>query len=74
MDVQFTPEQEAALAHIASSTGQAPEELVRNAALRLLDEDVRFRAAVRVGKAQAARGEFLDEAEMDAFFEQLLRS
>jgi predicted transcriptional regulator len=74
MQVEFTPEQEAALAHIATTAGQAPEDLVRNAALRLLEEDARFRAAVREGKAQADRGEFIDEAEMDVLFEQMLRS
>lgn len=37
-------------------------------------EDERFRAAVREGMAQAERGEFIEEAEMDARFEQILRS
>ena len=45
----------------------------RDAALRLL-EDLRFRAAVRQGVAQADRGELIDEAEMDLRFEQMLRS
>jgi predicted transcriptional regulator len=47
--------------------------LVKDAALRLL-EDARFRAAVRVGIAQADRGEFIEEEEMDARFEEMLRS
>lgn len=45
-----------------------------NAALRLLEEDTRFRAAVREGIAQADRGEFIEEEEMDARLEQMLRS
>jgi predicted transcriptional regulator len=42
--------------------------------LRLLQEDARFRAAVREGIAQADRGELIEEEEMDARFEEILRS
>lgn len=59
---------------IASRSGTDPECLVKDAALRLLEEEARFRAAVREGIAQADRGEFLEEEEMDARFEQMLRS
>jgi hypothetical protein len=48
--------------------------LVRDAALRLLDQDARFRAAVREGVAQAGRGEFIEEKEMDAHLERMLDS
>ena len=74
MEVHFTPEQEAQLAQIASTAGTDPEHLVKEAALRLLQEDVRFRAAVREGIAEADRGEFIEEQEMDARVEQMLRS
>ncbi len=74
MEVHFTPEQEATLARIAASAGTDPEELVKDAALRLLEEDTLFHAAVREGIAQADRGEFIEEEEMDARFEQMLRS
>ena len=74
MEVRFTTEQEAQLAQIASRAGTDPERLVKDAALRLLEEEARFRAAVREGIAQADRGEFLEEEEMDARFEQMLRS
>ena len=74
MEVHFTPEQEAQLAHIAASNGTDPEALVKDAAMRLLEEDARFRAAVREGLAQADRGEFVEEEEMDARFEAMLRS
>ena len=73
MEVDFTPEQEAQLSHIASNAGMEPARLVKDAALRLL-EDASFRAAVREGLEQADRGEFIEEAEMDARFEQMLRS
>ncbi|MCL4851425.1 MAG: hypothetical protein KJZ78_08560 [Bryobacteraceae bacterium] len=74
MEVHFTPEQEAQLAQIAANAGIGPEALVKDAAIRLLEEDARFRAAVREGLAQADRGEFIEEEEMDARFEAMLRS
>jgi predicted transcriptional regulator len=74
MEVSFTPEQEAHLAQIAATAGTDPEHLVKEAALRLLQEDARFRAAVREGVAQADRGEFIEEEEMDARLEQMLNS
>jgi predicted transcriptional regulator len=74
MELHFTPEQEAQLAQIASQEGTDAERLVKEAALRLLQEDARFRAAVREGIAQANRGEFIEQAEMDARLEQMLRS
>jgi predicted transcriptional regulator len=74
MDVRFTPEQEAQIAQLATQKGTDAERLVKDAVLRLLEEDARFRAAVREGIAQADRGEFIEEEEMDARFEQMLRS
>ena len=74
MEVHFTPEQEAQLAQIASTSGKDAERLVKEAALRLLEEDARFRAAVREGVAQANQGKFIEEKEMDARLEQMLRS
>lgn len=74
MEVSFTPEQEAELGQIANREGTDAERLVKDAALRLLQEDARFRDAVRLGAAQADRGEFIEEDEMDARFEQMLRS
>ena len=74
MDVHVTPEQESQLAQIATMAGIDPERLVKDAALRLLQEDARFRAAVREGIAQADRAEFIEEEEMDARLEQMLQS
>ena len=74
MEVRFTPEQESRIAQLAASAGTEPEALVREAALRLIEEDARFRAAVLEGKACADRGEFIEEDEMDARFEEMLRS
>ena len=74
MEIHLTREQEAQLAQIFSQNGTDAERLVRDAAVRLLEEDARFRAAVREGIAQADRGEFIGEAEMNARLEQMLRS
>ena len=74
MEIHLTREQEAQLAQIASQNGTDAERLVRDAAVRVLEEDARFRAAVREGIAQADRGEFIDEAEMNARLEQILRA
>jgi hypothetical protein len=44
MEVHFTPEQEALLAQIATSTGTDPERLVKNAALRVMENGVGTRS------------------------------
>jgi predicted transcriptional regulator len=74
MEVHFTPEQEAELSNIATQAGIDAERLVRDAAMRVLHEHSRFSAAVREGLAQADRGQFIEEEEMDARIEQMLRS
>ena len=74
MELHFTPEQEAQLAQIANQEGTDVAQLVNGAALRLLEEDARFRAAVRDGVAQADKGEFIEQADMDARLERMLRS
>ena len=72
MEVHFTPEQEARLSQVASQAGTDVEHLVKDAALRLLEQDARFRAAVRKGIEQADRGELIEEEEMDARIGRLL--
>ena len=74
MEVHFTPEQEAQLTQMATNAGTDAEGLVRKAALGLLDYDAQFRAAVREAIAEADRGDFIEEDEMDARIEQMLRS
>ena len=74
MEVRFTPEQEEQLSKIAAHEGIHTEELVRDAALRLLEDDARFRAAVRRGIEQADRGQFIEEEEMDARVKRMFSS
>jgi len=70
MNVEFTPEQLEQLSQIAAYTGTEPERLVKSAALRLMEEDAVFRAAVREGIAQAERGELIDHDEVIARMER----
>jgi len=44
MEVHFTPEQEAQLAQKATQAGTVPERLVKDAVLRLLEEEAGFHA------------------------------
>ncbi|HTJ31196.1 MAG TPA: hypothetical protein VL346_11880 [Acidobacteriaceae bacterium] len=64
MEVHFTPEQEAQLAEIAAQNGSSAEILVQDAALRLLEEDRHFLAAIHEGEAALDRGEFLTHQEV----------
>jgi predicted transcriptional regulator len=74
MEVGFTPEQEAQLTQLASTSGTNAEELVRNAAQRLLRENERYRAAVREGIAAADRGEFVEDDDVRLWLEERERS
>jgi predicted transcriptional regulator len=73
MEVHFTPEQEARLSEIANNAGTDAAHLVKNAALRLLERDAGFRAAVQKGIEQADRGEFVPDDEMEARIERMLQ-
>jgi predicted transcriptional regulator len=73
MEVDFTSEQEARLAKIATETGTDPEHLVKDVVSRYLDDEARFLAAVEKGLAAAERGEFIEEEEMDARLERMFQ-
>jgi predicted transcriptional regulator len=73
MEVHFTPEQEAQLAEIANQAGTDAAHLVKNAALRLLERDAGFRAAVGKGMDEADRGEFVADDEMEARIARMLQ-
>jgi hypothetical protein len=47
IETPFSPEQEKRLSQVASQEGTDTEHLVRDAALRLLEDNANFRAAVR---------------------------
>jgi len=74
VEVDFTPEQLERLSQIASHAGIDTEHLVKDAALRLVEQDAKFRAAVREGIAQADRGELIDDEEVRLWLEERERS
>ena len=62
MDVHFTPENQAQRARITASFA------------RYLDAEARFLAAVEKAIAAGARGEFVDEEEIDACLEAMFNA
>jgi predicted transcriptional regulator len=74
MHLEFTPEQLQWLSQIASHAGVDTEHLVKRAALRLLEQDEHFHAAVREGIAAADRGELIDDEELREWLEARERS
>ena len=74
MEVHFTPEQESQLSRIAAHARTDTEHLVKDAALRLVEEKNRFSAAVREGVEQADRGELIDDDEVRLWLECQERS
>jgi predicted transcriptional regulator len=74
MEVHFTPEQLARLSEIAAHAGTDTEHLVKDAALHLMEEDAKFRAAVHRGIEQADRGELTEHAEVVARIERHFQS
>jgi len=73
MEVRFTPEQEALLSQIATHAGVDTEHLVKNAAMRLVEEEL-FRKDVEEGIAAARRGDFVDHTDVWAGVENILQS
>ncbi len=74
MELHLSHDEQVQLDRIALRDGKANvSELLRDVALRIIEEDRRFRAAVLEGKASAERGEFIEE-EMDARFAKMLDS
>jgi predicted transcriptional regulator len=74
MELQLTPEQETQLQQIAQHEGKDPAQLMIDTALYLLDSDRRFQESVQRGLDQANAGIFIEEEEMDARFEKMIRS
>ena len=54
MEVHFTPELEAKLAHSAAQLGRNPDELVQEVVTRYFEEEARFVEAVKCGAGAVA--------------------
>jgi predicted transcriptional regulator len=73
MDLQLPERQAAKLALLATRTGRSATELAVEAIDRLLAHENWFDAQVQLGIDQIARGEFLEEEEMDARVARMMR-
>ena len=73
MELHLTPEQETRLTKIANHAGKPVEELLADAAILMVSRSDAFLAAVDKGVADADGGRFVEEAEMDARVQQMLR-
>ena len=74
MEVHLPQNQEAQLNDLAAQTGRGTDDLVQEAVARMLAHNDWFKAQVQIGIDQIARGEFIEEEEMDARVERMLRS
>jgi len=74
MEVHFTPEQEAQLSQIANHNGTAPEQWVKEAVNRMLENQARFIAGVQKGIAAADRGELIEHDEVKNRINRLFQS
>ncbi len=61
------------LSDLAARTGRKEVDVVQAALVRYIGYETGFLEAVERGIAAAERGEFVDEAEMDAHVEWMLR-
>jgi predicted transcriptional regulator len=74
MEVHLPQNQEAQLNELAAQTGRGTDELMQEAVAKLLDHNEWFKMQVQIGIDQIARGEFIEEEEMDVRVEGMLRS
>jgi predicted transcriptional regulator len=74
MEVHLPQTQVAQLQDLAATTGRGTDELVQEAVAKLLSYSEWFKQQVQIGVDQIARGEFVEEEEMDARVERMLRS
>jgi predicted transcriptional regulator len=74
MDLQLPERQAAGLASLSTRTGRSASELAAEAVDRLLAQENWFDAQVQLGIDQIARGEFLEEEEMDARVARMMRA
>jgi predicted transcriptional regulator len=70
MEVRLNSEQEALLSQIARRDGKEPGEWLKDVALQAIDENERFRVAVREGLAQAANNEWVEDDAVRQWLEQ----
>jgi predicted transcriptional regulator len=73
MELHLSPEQEAQLAEIAQHQGVTVEAFLIEMVRGLLEESDHYREMVRKGLKQADLGIFVEEGEMNARVQAMLR-
>jgi predicted transcriptional regulator len=73
MEVHLPENQEAQLNELALATGRGTDELVQEAVAYLLARSEWFKEQVQIGMDQIARGEFIEEEEMNGRVERMLQ-
>ena len=73
MEVQFTPEVEAKLAHSAEQKGREPADLVQELTAQYLEEEARFVEAVKHGEDALQRGEYFTHEQVGRRIQRFLR-
>ena len=74
MEVHFTPELEAKLAHSAAQQGRNPDELVQDVVTRYFEEEARLVEAVKRGEEALQRGEYLTHEQVGQRLQRFLQS
>lgn len=74
MELQLPERQAAELASLSTRTGRSLDELVTEAVDRLLAQESWFDEQVQLGIDQIARGELLEEEDMDARVKRMMRT
>lgn len=74
MEVLLPENHEAELKEIALRTGRGTDDLIQEAVARMLAHDAWLNEQAQIGIDQIARGEFIEEDEMDARVKRMLES
>jgi predicted transcriptional regulator len=74
MEVNFTPEVESKLTHIAAQQGRKPADLVEEVIAQYFDEEARLARAVSLGEEALQRGEHLTHEQVGERLQRFLRS
>jgi len=74
MELELPERQQSSLVALAAQSGRSPRDLVVEAVDRMLAHQEWFAAQVKIGIDQIARGEFLEEEEMDERVARMLEA
>ena len=74
MEVLLPENQETQLTELALRTGRGTDDLIQEAVACMLAHDAWFQEQVQIGIDQIARGEFIEEDEMDDRVRRMLES